>query len=77
MVGGSIEVREKISETTGRGAVSLFSEAPGQYCYITHNQVAAGVWADEGVSVELTRDGKAAINVIFKKPDARIVFFGC
>lgn len=75
-IGSSFEVREKISDSTERGVISIFSEAAGKYSYITTKKVSPEFWATEGVSVKITDAGKAIINVEFLGSDAKIIFFG-
>jgi len=74
-IGSSIEIREKISEKTGKGCISIFSESPGKYSYITSNQVVSKFWASEGVTIEFLNSKKAKIDIEFKQTDAKMIFF--
>jgi alpha-galactosidase len=76
LVSASPEIHEKVSATTGRGAVVLFATERGTYEYITRHRVAAEHWTSEGVSVSLDADGRAKIDATFDKPGAKILFFG-
>jgi alpha-galactosidase len=76
LVSASPEIHEKLSATTGRGAVVLFATERGTYQYITRHRVAAEHWTNEGVSVSLDADGRARIDATFDKPGAKILFFG-
>ena len=74
--GGSPEVYEKVSATSGRGAVVLFASAGGHYVYVTTHRVAEGIQATAGVTVERDAQGRARITVSLEAPGAAIVFFG-
>jgi len=76
LVSASPEIHEKVSSTTGRGAVVLFATERGTYQYITRHKVAAEHWTSDGVSVSLDGDGRARIDATFDKPGAKILFFG-
>lgn len=75
-VGGSPEVHEKLSPTTGRGAVVVFSPVAGSYEYLTDRHPDRQVWTTEGVTVAFAADGRARVRSIFDRPGARIAFFG-
>jgi alpha-galactosidase len=75
--GSSPEVIEKISERTGRGAVSLFTSRPGAYRIVTENAVADGVWGSEGIEVQQDANGRAIVTVTFSPGQcAKYLFFG-
>jgi alpha-galactosidase len=76
IVSGSPEIHEKISATTGRGAVVIFATERGTYQYITSHQVAAEHWTSDGVTVARDTAGRARIKATFEKPGAKILFFG-
>jgi len=76
IVSGSPEIHEKISATTGRGAVVIFATERGTYQYITSHQVAAEHWTSDGVTVASDTAGRARIEATFEKPGAKILFFG-
>jgi hypothetical protein len=59
IVSGSPEIHEKISATTGRGAVVIFATERGTYQYITSHQVAAEHWISDGVTVARDTAGRA------------------
>jgi alpha-galactosidase len=75
-VSGSPEIHEKISAKTGRGAVVVFATATGQYSYVTRHKVVPQFWASENVSLHRDGNGHARMDLDFKKPGAKIVFFG-
>lgn len=76
VISGSPEIHEKISTTTGRGAVVIFATTAGTYHYVTTHAVAAEFRASE--EVEMSRDSsrRAVIDATFVKPGAKFVFFG-
>lgn len=76
LVSGSPEIHEKISSTSGRGAVAIFATVPGTYEYFTKHKVVAEHSAREGVTVERQPEGWAKITARFDKPGARVIFFG-
>lgn len=76
IVSGSPEIHEKISATTGRGAVVIFATEPGTFRYVTSNKVAAEHWTSDGVKVATDAAGRASIEAKFDKPGAKILFFG-
>lgn len=76
MPGISPEVYEKINPGNGRGTVVVFTNAPGDYTYITNHYVADGTWHNENVTVSKDKKGHAVIKASFKKPGAKIIFFG-
>jgi alpha-galactosidase len=76
LVSASPEIHEKISSTTGRGAVVIFATEPGKYQYITSHKVVAEHWTSDGVSVARDDAGRARIEADFDKPGAKILFFG-
>ena len=76
IVSGSPEIHEKVSTTTGRGAVVIFATAPGSYEYVTRHRVAAKYWSSEGVAVLQTTDDNTKIAATFNQPGAKIIFFG-
>ena len=76
LVSASPEVHEKISSTTGRGAVVVFATERGTYSYITQHKTVAEHWASEGVTVSTDQAGRAQITATFDKPGAKILFFG-
>ena len=75
-VGGTPEVHEKVSETTGRGAVAIFASRRGRYTYLTRNRVAEPCCPTDGVEVSVGADGRARIEAEFEEAGAKIVFFG-
>lgn len=76
-IGGSPEIHEKINSETSRGVVSFFVAAPGKYSYVTANQVAGGIWHNEGVTVTHDHQGRARIDAVFAPGQyAKVVFFG-
>ena len=75
-VGGSGEVHEKIDHATGRGAIVVFSTAPGRQRYVSAHPAAAEHWATPGTSVSYDLAGHAVLDVAFDRPGAAIVFFG-
>ena len=75
-VGGSGEVHEKIDHRSGRGAIVVFSTAPGRQQYVSEHAVAPGHWATPGTTVALDAHGRAVLDMTFEKPGAAIVFFG-
>jgi len=76
IVSASPEIHEKISATTGRGAVVIFATTRGTYQYITSHKVAGEHWASDGVTVAQDSVGRAKIEATFDKPGAKILFFG-
>ena len=76
IVSGSPEIHEKISSTTGRGAVVIFATEHGTYNYITSHRVASGHWATDGVTISQDAAGRAKIQARFDKPGAKILLFG-
>ena len=75
-LGGTPEVHEKISETTGRGAVCIFSGQAGRHIYVTQNTVAETWWHTDGVSVEIDESGRARLEADFTESGAQVVLFG-
>ena len=75
-VAGSPEVHEKICETTGRGAVCIFSGQEGRHIYVTQNTVTGTWWHTDGVSVDRDASGRARIEADFAESGAQIVLFG-
>lgn len=75
-VGGAMEVYEKLSNQTGKGAVVIFSSRPGTYRYITRGATDSAFWHTEGVSVSRNKSGHAVIEAVFDTSSARIVLFG-
>jgi alpha-galactosidase len=73
---GSPEIHEKISASTGRGAVVIFAIEPGTYHYVTSRKVATEHWSSGGATVTPDAAGRAKIEANFDKPGAKIVFFG-
>jgi alpha-galactosidase len=73
--GNSSEIYEKISDSTGRGEVVLFSNG-GHTRYITTHNVDRSIWCTPGVSVHIDASGRAVIDVDFEGSGAAIVFFG-
>jgi alpha-galactosidase len=76
IVSGSPEIHEKLSATTGRGAVVIFSTEPGTFRYVTTHRAKDEYWATDGVKVNFDASGRASIEAAFEKPGAKIVFFG-
>jgi alpha-galactosidase len=76
MVSASPEIHEKISATTGRGAVVIFATERGTYQYVTSHKVASQRWASDGATVSQDIAGRAKITATFEKPGAKILFFG-
>lgn len=76
MVGASPEIHEKISHTTGRGAVVIFATTPGQYSYVTENRVDPSSWTTSPVNIAIDAQSRARIDVTFTKPGAKVIFFG-
>ncbi|HTZ60592.1 MAG TPA: alpha-galactosidase [Acidobacteriaceae bacterium] len=76
IVSASPEIHEKISASTGRGAVVIFATERGTYRYITRHKVAPKHWASEGVAVSSDPAGRARIEANFDRPGAKILFFG-
>ena len=76
LVSASPEIHEKISATTGRGAVVIFATERGTYRYVTSHKVAAEHWVSNGVTVSSDAAGRARIEANFDKPGAKILFFG-
>jgi alpha-galactosidase len=76
LVSASPEIHEKISATTGRGAVVIFATERGKYQYITSHKVADQHWVSDGVTVSSDAAGHATIEAAFDKPGAKILFFG-
>jgi alpha-galactosidase len=76
IVSASPEIHEKISATTGRGAVVIFATERGTYQYITSHTVASEHWLSEGVTLSQDAAGRARIEATFDKPGAKILFFG-
>lgn len=75
-VGGSPEVHEKISATSQKGAVVIFSSARGVYTYTTENPVVKQYWKTEGVEVSFDKKGRAIISATFAQSGAQFVLFG-
>ena len=75
-VGGSGEVHEKVDRETGRGAIVVFSTAPGRQQYVSERPVAREHWATPGTTVGFDALGRAVLDMAFEKPGAAIVFFG-
>lgn len=73
---GSPEIHEKISASTGRGAVAIFATETGSFRYVTSHKVASEHWNSSGVVVVPDAAGRATIEAYFDKPGAKIVFFG-
>jgi alpha-galactosidase len=76
IVSASPEIHEKISATTGRGAVVIFATTRGTYQYVTSHKVESEHWASNGITVAQDSVGRAKIEATFDKPGAKIVFFG-
>jgi alpha-galactosidase len=76
IVGGSPELHEKIDPANGHGAVAVFAEVPSTYRLVTRNRVAREYVATEGVTVRFDADGRALLELDFRKPGAKLVFFG-
>ena len=76
LVSASPEIHEKISATTGRGAVVIFVTERGTYRYITSHKVAPEHWGSDGVTISSDTAGRARIEATFDKPGAKILFFG-
>jgi hypothetical protein len=76
IVGGSPELHEKIDPANGHGAVAVFAEVPSTYRLVTRNRVAQEYVATEGVTVRFDTDGRALLDLDFRKPGAKLVFFG-
>src|ERR1700722_12099609 len=76
IVSASPEIHEKISGTSGRGAVVIFATERGTYRYITRHKVAEEHWVSDGVTVSSDPAGHARIEATFDKPGAKILFFG-
>ena len=76
LISASPEIHEKISASTGRGAVVIFATERGTYHYITSHTVAHAHWASEGVTLAQDSAGRAQIEARFDKPGAKILFFG-
>jgi alpha-galactosidase len=75
-VGGSPEVYEKV-HASGRGVVSLFASASGNYTYVTRaGALAQNHWHNDGVSVSFDSEGRARITARFEKSGAKVVLFG-
>ncbi len=75
-VSGPREVHEKISPRTGRGAVVVFSTAPGHVSYVTERTAARNFRSTDGALVTFDSKGRARLELEFEKPGAHIVFFG-
>lgn len=75
-IGNSVEVREKISVSNGRGVICIFAETAGRYSYITSQKVSPYFWATEGTNIKMLESGKCLIEADFNSADAKIVFFG-
>jgi alpha-galactosidase len=76
IISASPEIHEKISATTGRGAVVIFATTRGTYQYITSHKVASEHWTSSGVTIAQDSVGRARIEATFDKPGAKILFFG-
>ncbi len=76
VVGGSPEIHEKINAANGRGAVIVFTAAPGTYRYVTSNSVVQQFFAVEGVSVSFDDRQRAVLTLTFTEAGAKCVFFG-
>ena len=76
VISGSPEIHEKIFAATGRGAVVIFATEPGTYRYVTAHKTTAEFWATDGIKITFDSSGRASIEANFKKPGAKIVFFG-
>ena len=76
IVSASPEIHEKISVTTGRGAVVIFATRTGSYRYITKNKPSNDHWTSDGVTVTQDSEGRARIEATFDKPGAKILIFG-
>ena len=87
LIGGCLEIHEKINPSTERGAVVLFATNPGTYTYITERTADPNYWATPGVEVSAMPDGRSKIMATFHgqhnwgmSPDevewAKIVYFG-
>jgi alpha-galactosidase len=76
IVSGSPEIHEKISATTGRGAVVIFATEPGTFRYVTIHKATDEFRATDGIEVKFDASGRACIEAKFEKPGAKIVFFG-
>ena len=87
IIGGALEIHEKINPANGRGAIVIFSSGTGTYHYVTEQPVNGTYWATPGVEVTVLPDGRAKIVATFVNertwgdaPDkyewAKIVYFG-
>lgn len=74
--GSTFEVHEKVCGETGRGAVALFAEYPGQYRYRMENPPADRETVFGNARVLRERES-VWIEVEFTQPGAAIVLFGC
>lgn len=75
-VGGSPEIHEKIDERTGRGIVSIFATASGEYTYVTRRKVDTLFWSGPGAEIRRDEAGRAVITARFEKAGARLAMFG-
>jgi len=75
-VSGSPEIYEHIHCQSGRGLVTIFANAPGQYTYVTRNKVASPSSTGDGVQIKINPSGRARIRCRLEKPGAKILFFG-
>ena len=76
LVSGSPEIYEKISSSTGKGAVVIFATHPGDYEYVTSHKAVTQHWNSDGVTIHFDGSGRATIQAQFEKPGAKILFFG-
>jgi alpha-galactosidase len=76
IVGGGLEVHEKLNTQTGRGAVVLFSSSGGTFQYVTRQAADQAVWSDDATQVGFDDAGRASITTQIEEGGATVVFFG-
>jgi alpha-galactosidase len=76
IVGGGLEVHEKLNTQTGRGAVVLFSSSGGTFQYVTRQAADQAVWSDDATQVGFDDAGRASLTTQIEEGGATVVFFG-
>jgi len=76
LVGGSPEIHEKISARSGEGMVAAFATTASRYSYVIRHRVVPRHWASEGAEVDIDSAARARLSLDFKKPGAKVLFFG-
>jgi alpha-galactosidase len=72
-LGSNPEIYEKL--TNEQGVIVIFSSRRGTYWYTTENQTGEPFWFNDNVAIKPIQHGRSLIEVTFKRPGAKIIFF--